>query len=487
MDRFLTIWSVVAYVEERLTSGLDSNELARSTGFSLAHLRQIFAQATGATLGRYMLRRRIANAAFDLLHTGQSALDIACVYGFQNPDTFTRAFRRCTGMTPQAFRKRRPPMARQKLSAGVYGVALTGTKQERLHHDMKKENNPNETILYGVPKVFYGAYHGCTPYPICLKANANYLGEDIPYHTMMVLCGAAFRLTWNTSEWDGGNVDIAFAFDDPMRSYRTGIEAVGREFALLWRTPETTKAEFIDFLRQRIDNGNPCIALGIIGPPEACIVTGYRDGGDTLLGWNFFQDNPEFGGKTQLDESGYFVCDDWWENPCTMALISVGEPIGTPATPRQVIQTAIQVLTGRQCGDHAKGIAAYDAWRGAIADDSQFPSGAVLPLLAERLMCHGDAMDCLADGRNNAARYLEALSQGHPQKEGLLAAAGHFSEVAKQVNAMADLLGGWPRGEVQMRRLNEPEARRGLCKLIDAAKEADSRGLDALRAVVQAL
>jgi len=487
MDRFLTVWSVVAYVEERLTSGLDTAELARSTGFSLAHLRQIFAQATGATLARYMLRRRIANAAFDLLHTGQSALDIACVYGFQNPDTFTRAFRRCTGMTPQAFRKRRPRMAREKLSAGVYGVALTASKQERMNHDMKKENNPNETVLYGVPKVHYGAYHGCTPYPICLKACANYLGEDIPYHTVMALSGAAFRLTWNTKEWDGGNVDIAFAFDDPLRAYSTGIEALGREFAMLGRTPQTTKDAFIAFLRERIDKGNPCIALGIIGPPEACIVTGYREGGDTLLGWNFFQDSPEFGGKLRLDESGYFVRDDWWENPDTVALINLGEITGTPATPRQVIETAIEVLSPRQYGDHAKGIAAYDGWRAAIADDSQFPSGAVLPLLAERLMCQGDAMDCLADGRSNAAGYLRALAEDHPQREGLLAAANHFTEVTKQVNAMADLLGGWQRGEAQMRRLNNPDVRRGICKHIDAAKEADSRALDALRSVAPLL
>jgi len=487
MERFLTVWAVVAQVEERLTSGLSAAELARNTGFSLAHLRQLFAEATGATLARYMLRRRIANAAFDLLHTPHTALDIACAYGFQNPDTFTRAFRRCTGMTPQAFRKRRPPIARAKLAAGVYGVALAGTKFERKYDDMKTEQNLGETVLYGVPKVHYGAYHGCTPYPICLKACANYLGEDIPYHTVMALTGAAFRLTWNTKAWDGGNVDIAYAFDDPMRSYRTGIEALGRECAVLGRTPQTTKAAFIDFLRERIDGGNPCIALGIIGPPEACIVAGYREGGSTLLGWNFFQDNPEFGGKTRLDECGYFVCDDWWENPCTVLLIAVGEPMGAPAAPRQVIETAVEVLCGRQCGDHAKGIAAYDAWRKALADDAQFPPGAVLPLLAERMMCQGDAMDCLADGRGSAARYLHALAENHPQREGLLAAARHFEEVTKQVHAMAGLLGGWLRGEVQMRKLGEPQVRRALCGCIGAAKEADSRALDALRALIPAL
>ena len=54
------------------------------------------------------------------------------------------------------------------------------------------------------------------------------------------------------------------------------------------------KSEFISFIKAKIDSGFPCIALGIIGPPEACIITGYRNNGDVLLGWNFFQDNPEY-------------------------------------------------------------------------------------------------------------------------------------------------------------------------------------------------
>jgi len=378
-------------------------------------------------------------------------------------------------------------MTRVKLAAGVFGVALDARGDLRQERMYEMDQNTRGTVLYGVPKVHYGAYHGCTPYPICLKAVANYLGEDIPYHTVMAASGAAFRLTWNTSGWDGGNVDICFAFDDPMRSYSTGVEALGREYAAIWRAPGVAKAEFIDFLRARIDTGNPCIALGVIGPPEACIVTGYRDGGDTLLGWNFFQDNPEFGGKTRLDECGYFVSSDWWENPCTAALIFMGEPTSAPATLRQVIENAVEVLAGRQCGDYAKGIDAYDAWRKAMADDSQFPPGAVLPLLAERLMCQGDAMDCLADGRHNAACYLRAQADAHPQKEGLWVAAGHFDEVTKQVSAMCDLLGGWERGEAQMRKLGDPQTRREICKRIDAAKDADSRALDALRALIPAL
>lgn len=124
MDYFLTIWSVVVFVENRLQSGIDYAELEKETGFSLAHIRNVFSRSTGQPLSRYVLGRRIANAAFEIIHSDRSILEIAARYGFSNPDTFTRAFKRITALTPKEFRKRRCPVGKIKLCAGVYGVEL---------------------------------------------------------------------------------------------------------------------------------------------------------------------------------------------------------------------------------------------------------------------------------------------------------------------------------------------------------------------------
>lgn len=124
MDYFIIIWSVVVFVENRLQGELNYSELVKETGFSLAHIRDIFVKSTGRSLSRYILNRKISNAAFELVHSPKSILEIAVEYGFQNPDTFTRAFKRVTGMTPQTFRKQRCPVGRIKLCAGVYGVGI---------------------------------------------------------------------------------------------------------------------------------------------------------------------------------------------------------------------------------------------------------------------------------------------------------------------------------------------------------------------------
>ncbi len=366
-------------------------------------------------------------------------------------------------------------------------------------NNQKKSSNGNSVVLYGISKVEYGA-NGCTPYPMCVKSCANYLGQDIGLDFAMVSTGAAFRLTWDTTSWNGGNVDVIHTYDDPEEVYRLGIEALGRRFQILSRATNPcdvklnstinsdNKSNFISFIKAQIDKGYPCIALGIIGPPEACIVTGYRENGEVLLGWNFFQDSSEFASEVKIDDSGYFIADKWWENNDTVAVISMSEIINEPIKTKSIIETAIKVMTGRldKKSDriYAKGIMAYDAWKKAILNESEFPPKAILPILAERLMCHGDAMDCLADGRYNATVFMKKLSEEHPELKDLCnCAQEQFSKVSSNIWKMAEVLGGYARNEQQMRNLADPDKRRQTAILIDECKAADMRALEALKSL----
>jgi AraC-like DNA-binding protein len=491
MDQYLTIISIIAHIESHVDDVIDYKALAQSVGFSLAHLRDMFARTTGVPLARYILTRRIANAALALLHDGDRVAGVAAAYGFASHDAFTRAFRRVTGMTPECFRRERPAVQRVKLCAGIYGVGIPERQlqEDNSMNEMVRDLRTSEgsTVLYGVPRVGYGTYQGCTPYPICLKACANYLGDDLTYDEIMVASAAAFRLTWDVTCWNMGNVDISFAFDDYVSSYTTGLRALGRAYKMIMRGPETTKEQFVSFIKEQLNAGYPVIALGIIGPPEACIVTGYRDDGNTLLGWNFFQDNPEFRGSAAIDASGYFVTGAWWENRATLALFAIGEPAFEKPTLAQIAKDAVTVLAGRMHGDYAKGILAYDYWKKAVGNDADFPPGAVMSLLAERIMVHGDATDCLSDGRANAWSYFDRLAKmGDEHSETLKALAEDFHRNAACIGSIFELLGGWQRGEEQMRKLADPAIRRQICALIDEAKAADERALKRLEELANA-
>ncbi len=124
MNHYILIWSVCTYVESRVKEEILMDELVHQTGFSLAHIRDVFRTCTGKSLSRYVQERRIANAAQELLDTDRTVLDIAIHYGFSGRTVFSRAFRRHTDYTPSQFRAKAPLLGRVRLCAGVYGAEL---------------------------------------------------------------------------------------------------------------------------------------------------------------------------------------------------------------------------------------------------------------------------------------------------------------------------------------------------------------------------
>ena len=345
----------------------------------------------------------------------------------------------------------------------------------------------NENILRGVPKAHYGAYGGITPFPICLKSVSDYLGDPLDYTFAIVACGGAFRLTWDTTDWNGGNVDIAHTFDDFETAFRNGIVALGREFKMLWRRGNAwghpgngTKEDFKAFITEQIDTGKPVISLGPIGPAEAGILTGYRDGGDTLLGWSLFQwDEKTF------NEDGYFTTDKWWDEGDFCGAMSLGDVTAPRADDATIIKNAITVLRGRQDGKYAKGIAAYDAWKNALlgANEKDF---AIMPDWEQSIaiMCQGDATDCLIDGRKNAYLYFKSLSARYPEQPLYTEIAEQFGDIAKLIHEkIYAILGGYERGEAQNNALAQIETRQKIVKVIDELKAADEKALALMQAL----
>ena len=140
------------------------------------------------------------------------------------------------------------------------------------------------------------------------------------------------------------------------------------------------------------------------------------------------------------------------------------------------------------CGTYAKGTLAYDAWKDALLRDQDFPPDAVFPLLVERMMCHGDAMDCLSDGRFNAAKYLRRLAEQSPaMAPGLNAAAGELERIPEIIwKEMIPVLGGWERGEAQTRQLAKAENRRLFAGQIERMKAHDERAYGLIRELAEA-
>ncbi|MDD3798486.1 MAG: helix-turn-helix transcriptional regulator [Novosphingobium sp.] len=81
-------------------------ELAKLCGISTRHLHRQFLALTGKTISKYIENFWIEKAKDMLLEQNLSIKEIALACGFSHANSFSRAFRRVTGLSPQKFRQR---------------------------------------------------------------------------------------------------------------------------------------------------------------------------------------------------------------------------------------------------------------------------------------------------------------------------------------------------------------------------------------------
>ena len=99
------IGSAVQYIEEHITDDLSFEQIAKQVNVSPFYFQKGFAMLCGFTLGEYIRNRRLALAGNELAGSDEKIIDIALKYGYDAPDSFTRAFTRFHGITPTQARK----------------------------------------------------------------------------------------------------------------------------------------------------------------------------------------------------------------------------------------------------------------------------------------------------------------------------------------------------------------------------------------------
>ena len=97
---------VVQYIDEHLDRTLRVAELARVAGLSESRFKAAFKHAFGVSPAEYVTRERVERAKIRLQASDSSVTDIALELGFSTPQYFSYVFRRFTGSSPRAFRRR---------------------------------------------------------------------------------------------------------------------------------------------------------------------------------------------------------------------------------------------------------------------------------------------------------------------------------------------------------------------------------------------
>jgi AraC family transcriptional regulator len=95
----------IDYIEQNLQKDLDVAKIAEKAALSSFYYQRIFGAMCGVTVGEYIRSRRMTLAAQELACSDRKVIDIAMKYGYDSPDSFSKAFHRFHGISPAQARE----------------------------------------------------------------------------------------------------------------------------------------------------------------------------------------------------------------------------------------------------------------------------------------------------------------------------------------------------------------------------------------------
>lgn len=104
MEWTTAVRKAVEYMEEHLKDNISAQDVADQVFLSQVHFQKGFQIMTGYSVTEYIRNRRLYLAALELRNSDRKVIDAALDYGYETPESFTKAFTRFHGVTPAAVK-----------------------------------------------------------------------------------------------------------------------------------------------------------------------------------------------------------------------------------------------------------------------------------------------------------------------------------------------------------------------------------------------
>ncbi len=188
MTNFDYVQKTIDIFEDSLKSGeplTTTVSLAAKIGYSAHHLGRLFQSLCGEGLGRYMLARRLAEAAVAVRERSLSAREAAALFGWEDYSAFSRAVRKEFGTSPAGLRA---------LDGG--DLRLAARARPRVP---RASGEPIEEPLLVMAEGFHAT-------GLVFFMGANERGFHRPWRIFManrrLINGVVGEDTWQFSSWD---------------------------------------------------------------------------------------------------------------------------------------------------------------------------------------------------------------------------------------------------------------------------------------------
>lgn len=94
----------IDYVEDHLLEDINIDDIAGKVYMSPYYLMKGFSIVCGYTISEYIRYRRLYLAALDIVNKDMKVIDVAYEYGYDTPESFTKAFSRFHGVPPMQMK-----------------------------------------------------------------------------------------------------------------------------------------------------------------------------------------------------------------------------------------------------------------------------------------------------------------------------------------------------------------------------------------------
>jgi AraC family transcriptional regulator len=182
MEWLQSLNRAIDFMEEHLTDNITCEDVAEHIYISSFHFQRTFNLLTGLTIGEYLRNRRLSLAGQDLLKGNNKVIDVALKYCYETPESFSKAFSRFHGITPNQAKKEgsvlksfNPLVIKIKLEGGST-MDYRIVKKDSFKLVAKTRLFSNETSQTEIPK-FWSEYYNtglankvCGMMGICLQS-----------------------------------------------------------------------------------------------------------------------------------------------------------------------------------------------------------------------------------------------------------------------------------------------------------------------------
>lgn len=217
------------YIEGHLDQEIDLGRAAAIACMSKYHFQRIFSLLSGMPIGEYIRNRRLTKAARELASSRTKVIDIAARYGYETPESFSKAFKKAHGISPSEAREgTRPLNAYPRLSFQIQIKGAVGMKYKIVKKEAFKAigkdisiSTENGENMVKIPQFWQEAYETGFEKELSEKAGSlGLLGICLPDENGRMTYAIA-------AEGDGGRLPEGWGeYSVPAADYAV-FEAVG--------------------------------------------------------------------------------------------------------------------------------------------------------------------------------------------------------------------------------------------------------------------